>query len=81
MLKKRLKVTQQISNHPHLVQNLPSEVIQLFNIFLQKGDEIRLVGGCVRDLLINKQVNDFDFATKLLPEEMMRVLKNTLLAK
>jgi len=60
---------------PNLTKNLPPEVQKIFNIFLSKGDEIRLVGGCVRDLIIEKQVNDFDFATKFLPEEIIKILE------
>ena len=43
---------------PNLAKNLPPEVKKIFNIFLNQGDEIRLVGGCVRDLLIEKKVNE-----------------------
>lgn len=48
------------------------EVKKLFDIF---GDDIRLVGGCVRDLLLKKEVNDFDFATRFLPEETTKILE------
>jgi poly(A) polymerase len=50
---------------------LPREVKILFKIF---DSQIRLVGGCVRDLLMNKKVNDFDFACKLLPQEIIEIL-------
>lgn len=39
------------------------------------GDEIRLVGGCVRDFLSDKEVSEIDLATKYKPEEMMKFLK------
>ena len=64
-----------IIHFPNLIKNLPPEVKKIFSIFLNQGDEIRLVGGCVRDLLIEKQVNDFDFATKFLPEEIIKILE------
>ncbi len=67
-----------ISPHPELIKNLPEEVKTLFQIF---GDEIRLIGGSVRDLLLEKKVNDFDFATKFLPEEIIKILtKNKIQA-
>jgi poly(A) polymerase len=62
-------------NYLNLVKNFPFEVREIFKIFLKEGDEIRLVGGCVRDLLINKEVNDFDFATKFLPQEVIKILE------
>lgn len=64
-----------VSHFPNLIKNLPPEVKKIFSIFLSQGDEIRLVGGCVRDLLIEKKVNDFDFATKFLPEEIIKILE------
>lgn len=35
------------------------------------------VGGCVRDLVINKEVSDIDFATSLIPSEVKKKLKDS----
>lgn len=51
---------------------LPTEVQKIFKIF---GSEIRLVGGCVRDLILQKSIKDFDFATSLKPQEVIKILK------
>lgn len=51
---------------------LPPEVKKLFTIF---GSEIRLVGGCVRDLILGKKVQDYDFATRFLPQEITEILE------
>lgn len=61
-----------ISSHKNLLKKLPSEVEILFKTF---GDEIRLVGGCVRDLILEIKVNDFDFATKYQPQEIIKILE------
>lgn len=61
-----------ISSNPNLIKKLPKEVKILFEIF---GDEIRLVGGCVRDMLLKKEVSDFDFATKTLPQKTVKILE------
>ena len=53
------------------IRNFPEEVQTLFRIF---GDKIRLVGGCVRDYILNKQINDYDFACKLLPSQIQEIL-------
>ena len=53
-------------------QNFSPEVKKIFEIF---GANIRLVGGCVRDLLLGKKINDFDFATKFLPSETTKILE------
>ncbi|NBV06825.1 MAG: CCA tRNA nucleotidyltransferase [Proteobacteria bacterium] len=68
----------EIFSQPKLIKKLPQEVKILFKVF---GSEIRLVGGCVRDLLLNKKINDFDFATKFLPTEVIKILaKNKIKA-
>lgn len=54
-----------------LIDKLPKEVKTIFTIF---GKDIRLVGGSVRNLLIDKKVEDFDFATKLKPDEIKEIL-------
>jgi len=40
-----------------------------------EGAELRFVGGCVRDALARRAVRDIDIATKLAPEEVMRLLE------
>ena len=57
------------------LKKLPQEVSKIFQIFNAKEDDcVRLVGGAVRDLIIGKGVVDFDFATKLTPEESIKVI-------
>ena len=47
-----------------------------FDIMMALGgsDKTMIVGGAVRDWLSNVPVNDMDFASKLLPEESMKIL-------
>ena len=59
-------------NNLKIFTNLPPEVLKIFAIF---GENIRLVGGSVRDLILEKKVNDYDFACKFLPEEIQKILK------
>lgn len=40
------------------------------------GYSAYLVGGCVRDLLLDKQPKDFDIATDALPEEIRKLFRN-----
>lgn len=67
-----------IHSHPELMNKIPAAAQKLFAIF---GDDIRLVGGSVRDLLLEYHVNDFDFATRYLPEKTIKILqKNNIQA-
>ena len=59
-------------NNLKIFENLPPEVLKIFAIF---GENIRLVGGSVRDLILEKKANDYDFACKFLPNEIQRILK------
>lgn len=63
---------------PELIKKIPIEVKKIFEIFNEnevcQNQNILLVGGCVRDLLLEKKVNDFDFATKILPDEIIKIL-------
>lgn len=52
-----------------------NELKYLFDILIKNGDEARLVGGCVRNFLLNKTINDYDIATKYSPEELENILK------
>ena len=61
-----------LPNNLKIFANLPPEVLKIFTIF---GENIRLVGGAVRDLILEKKVNDYDFACKFLPDEIQKILK------
>lgn len=42
----------------------------------EAGYEAYCVGGCVRDMIMGREVNDFDITTNATPEEMKIVFKN-----
>ena len=46
---------------------------QLFAVLCPAG-EMRIVGGAVRDVLMNRPIGDIDFATTLPPEHVMKIL-------
>tara|TARA_Y100001970_G_scaffold279687_1_gene387437 strand:- start:894 stop:1688 length:795 start_codon:yes stop_codon:yes gene_type:complete len=51
-------------------------VKELYNIFSKESDKIYLVGGCVRDSFLEKEIKDFDIAAKLQPKKIIEVLNN-----
>ena len=55
--------------------NEPS-IKKLFIIFNMEQKDIRLVGGCLRDAMLEKETKDFDAATPLEPIEVIEILKN-----
>ena len=46
----------------------------LFSIFKNKNIEFRLVGGSIRDVLINREIRDIDSATVLEPNDLLELL-------
>jgi len=52
---------------------LPEKVRKIMEKFGAAGAEIYVVGGAVRDLLMGREVKDWDFATDLTPEEMFEI--------
>lgn len=43
----------------------------------RKGYQALLAGGCVRDMLLNKEPNDFDIATSATPDQVEKIFKHT----
>lgn len=54
---------------------LPEELTELLNTLKMKTDQVYLVGGCVRDMILNKEPHDYDICTNLRPEEAMELLR------
>ena len=59
-----------------LFSNIFTEgVVQLKKLFEENNYEIRLCGGAVRDILLNKEPKDLDFATTATPDEMVAMFE------
>jgi len=53
--------------------NLPDKVVKVMKKFSDNNAEIFVVGGAVRDLMLGREVKDWDFATNILPDEMKKL--------
>lgn len=58
--------------HPLFVKALP-----ILNHIKSHDYEAFFVGGCVRDLLLDRPINDIDIATSAFPEEIMQIFPHT----
>lgn len=56
--------------------NVPSDIIDLYNLFKRNGKELYIVGGAVRDALLGKKPKDFDLATNALPVEVVKMVQD-----
>jgi tRNA nucleotidyltransferase (CCA-adding enzyme) len=52
---------------------IPKEVQQIITKIQRAGFEAYIVGGCVRDLLMERQPNDWDIATNATPEKIQQL--------
>ena len=52
---------------------IPEEIKAVMNIFKSAGYQIFVVGGAVRDILLEKEPHDFDLTTNALPEQMIKL--------
>jgi len=52
---------------------VPQELKNIFDKFEQANYEIYLVGGAVRDYIMNRPINDWDFTTSARPEQIMEL--------
>jgi tRNA nucleotidyltransferase (CCA-adding enzyme) len=57
---------------------MEQSVNQLMDKLLANQFEAYLVGGCVRDSLMHKPVQDYDIATNALPEQVMEIFAHTI---
>jgi len=56
-------------------EHIEPDVIHIIQRLVQEGYEAYIVGGAVRDLLLNIQPKDYDIATSAHPEEVKRVFR------
>jgi tRNA nucleotidyltransferase (CCA-adding enzyme) len=57
---------------------IPADVLELCTRLREHGKRGWVVGGCVRDLLIQREVADWDVATDARPEEVVRIFPKTI---
>jgi tRNA nucleotidyltransferase (CCA-adding enzyme) len=58
--------------------HVPPEVLNILKLFEEKKYEIYVVGGAVRDSIMGRPVNDWDFTTNATPEEILEVIPGGL---
>lgn len=56
-----------------MLERIPNEIEKVVTTFQNAGYEIYFVGGCVRDLLLNKKMTDWDMTTNATPEQMLEL--------
>jgi poly(A) polymerase len=77
----RVSLPQDDEPHRHAVgldeSRIDSDVCKVTRRLVRHGHEAYLVGGCVRDLLLEHEPKDFDVATSAHPEEVRKLFRNS----
>ena len=58
--------------------NVFKAALPILNKINKVGYEAYFVGGCVRDLLLNRHIHDIDIATSAYPEEIKQIFEKTI---
>ncbi len=57
--------------------SIPSEIEYITKTLEENGFEAFLVGGCVRDMMLNREPKDWDITTNATPEQIISVFPDT----
>lgn len=59
-----------------MIDFIPKKVLEIYTTLQSNGHEVYLVGGCIRNILMKKDVTDWDLTTKATPEEILLLFPN-----
>ena len=68
-----------LNDHRISATLINTNAIFVIKTLKKAGFEAYLVGGCIRDLLLNEKPKDFDISTSAKPEEIASLFKNCIL--
>ena len=60
-----------------LQAKIPKHIIWILEQLQNNGFEAFIVGGCVRDLFLEREANDWDITTNAIPEQIIEVFEKT----
>lgn len=55
---------------------IPDNVLSVYHSLVNKGYEAYFVGGCVRDLILQRSVQDWDLTTNATPQDLLKIFPN-----
>lgn len=58
-----------------MIKTIPAHILKILNILLEEGKEAYLVGGCVRDMIMKREVHDYDITSNAVPEELLTIFQ------
>ena len=67
-----------MNNIKNLASKIPKEVSYVTDTLEKAGFEAYLVGGCVRDLIMDMKPKDWDITTSAKPEQIIKIFPKTV---
>ncbi len=58
--------------------SIPNVIFDIIEKLKKKGFETYIVGGCLRDLMLKREINDWDITTSAKPEEIQKLFKKSI---
>jgi len=55
------------------IKSIPSYILEVYKKLASNDYEVYLVGGCVRDLLLKRNITDWDMTTNATPEQILKL--------
>lgn len=59
-----------------MFENIPLYVSEVLSVLERSGHSAYIVGGCVRDMLLGKEPQDYDVTTSATPEELTKIFSS-----
>src|SRR5262245_55089221 len=66
----------ELAHHPVALRDLDQDAVRIIKRLTRFDHTAYLVGGCVRDLLLERQPKDFDIGTSATPRQIKRLFSN-----
>lgn len=60
------------------MKNIPEQAVLIIDTLREHGFEAYLVGGCVRDMLLGREPEDWDITTNAKPEQVKALFRRTI---
>ena len=60
----------------HIKEYIPEAITEIIARLQNAGREAYIVGGAVRDILLDRSPKDFDIATSATPEEVRKIFRD-----
>ena len=74
IIKKYKLYLESLKNEKDMWTIIPQSVKELHEMFKQKGKQLLIVGGAIRDFLNNQKPKDFDLTTDAFPDEILSII-------